>query len=58
MQLLDVIAAMLVLGAASAFALGAVALARSNDLEALYLLVVGVVVLRAGVQLARPGTSA
>jgi hypothetical protein len=58
MQLLDALAAALVLGAATAFTFGAMALARSNDVEALYFLVIGVVALRAGVQLARPGASA
>jgi hypothetical protein len=58
MQLLDTLAAALVLGAAAAFTFGALALARSNDVEALYFLVVGVVALRAGVQLVRPGSSA
>jgi hypothetical protein len=58
MQVLDVLAAALVLGAAAAFTFGALALARSNDVEALYFLVVGVVALRAGVQLVRPGASA
>jgi len=58
MQLLDVLAALLVLGAAAAFALGALALTRSNDVEAFYMLVAGVVALRAGVQIVRPGASA
>lgn len=58
MQLLDLLAAALVLGAAAAFTFGALALARSNDVEALYFLVVGVVALRAGVQLVRPGANA
>lgn len=58
MQLLDVLAALLVLGAAAAFAFGAIALTRSNDVEAFYMLVVGVVALRAGVQVVRPGASA
>jgi hypothetical protein len=57
MQLLDALAALLVLGAAAAFTFGALALSRSNDVEALYFLVVGVVALRAGVHLARPGAS-
>lgn len=57
MQLLDALAALLVLGAAAAFTFGALALSRSNDVEALYFLVVGVVALRAGVQVVRPGTS-
>ena len=58
MQLLDALAAALVLGAAAAFTFGALALARSNDVEALYFLIVGIVALRAGVQLVRPGSSA
>jgi len=58
MQLLDALAALLVLGAAAAFTFGALALARSNDVEALYFLVVGFAALRAGVQLVRPGASA
>jgi multisubunit Na+/H+ antiporter MnhG subunit len=58
MQVLDVLAAILVLGAAAAFALGAIALARANDVEALYMLVIGVIALRAGVQIVRPGASA
>ena len=58
MQLLDVLAGLLVAGAAAAFTFGALALAKSNDVEALYFLVIGVVVLRAGVQIIRPGTSA
>lgn len=58
MQLLDLLAALLVVAAAAAFTFGALALARSSDVEAFYYLVVGVVALRAGVQLARPGASA
>lgn len=58
MQLLDLLAAALVLGAAAAFTFGALALARANDVEAIYFLVVGVVALRAGVQLVRPGANA
>ena len=58
MQLLDALAAALVLGATTAFTFGALALSRSNDVEAIYFLVVGVVALRAGVQLVRPGASA
>ena len=58
MQLLDVLAALLVLGAATAFAFGATALARANDIEAIYFLVVGIVALRAGIQVVRPGASA
>lgn len=55
MQLLDVLAAVLVVGAAAAFTFGALALARASDVEAVYFLIVGVVALRSGVQLARPG---
>lgn len=58
MQMLDVLAAALVIGAAAAFIFGAMALARASDVEAVYLLVIGVVALRAGVQLVRPGASA
>ncbi|MBX3190493.1 MAG: hypothetical protein KF819_26065 [Labilithrix sp.] len=58
MQALDALAAVLVIGAAAAFTFGAMALSRSNDVEALYYLVVGVVALRAGVQIVRPGASA
>jgi hypothetical protein len=58
MQLLDLLAALLVLGSAVAFALGASALARSVDVEALYWLIVGVVTVRAGVALAKPEASA
>ena len=58
MQLLDVLAGLLVAGAAAAFTFGALALSKSNDIEALYFLVIGIVVLRAGVQIIRPGTSA
>ena len=58
MQVLDVLAAALVIGAAAAFTFGALALARTNDVEAFYFLVVGVVALRAGVQVVRPGASA
>lgn len=57
-DVLDVLAALLVLGAAVAFAFGALALSRASDVEAIYYLVVGVVALRAGVQLVRPGASA
>lgn len=58
MHLIDVLAALLVLGAAGAFVLGALALSRSSDVEAIYFLVVGVVALRAGVQIVRPGAGA
>jgi len=58
MQLLDVLAAALILGAAAAFTFGAMALARASDVEAIYYLVIGIVALRAGVQLVRPGANA
>ncbi len=58
MHLLDVLAAVLVIGAAGAFTFGAMALARASDVEALYFLVVGIVALRGGVQLVRPGAGA
>jgi hypothetical protein len=58
MQVLDVLAAILVIAAAVVFTMGCMALAKSNDVEALYDLVVGIVALRAGVQLVRPGASA
>lgn len=55
--MLDVLGALLVLGAAVAFTFGALALARASDVEAIYLLVIGTVALRAGVQLVRPGAT-
>jgi hypothetical protein len=58
MQILDVLAALLVVGAAAAFTFGAMALSRASDIEAIYYLVIGIVALRAGVQLARPGVGA
>lgn len=58
MKLLDVLAAVLVVGAAAAFTFGAMALAHASDVEATYYLIVGVVALRSGVQLARPGAGA
>jgi hypothetical protein len=58
MQLLDVLAAIFVVGATVAFTFGAMALSRASDVEAVYFLVIGVVALRSGVQLVRPGASA
>lgn len=58
MQVLDVVAFLLVVGAAAAFGFGAVALSKANDVEAIYLLVIGIVALRAGVQVVRPGANA
>jgi hypothetical protein len=57
MKALDIVAAVLVLIAAAAFGVGNAALARAEDVHALYWLVVGVAALRAGVQLARPGAA-
>ena len=55
MKLVDVIAVALVIAAASAFVAGEMAIARVEDLRAVYWLAVGVVSLRAAVQVARPG---
>jgi hypothetical protein len=55
MQLVDVLAIVLVVAAAVAFVFGENALARAEDLRAMYWLAVGVVSLRAAVQVARPG---
>jgi hypothetical protein len=53
----DAVAILLLLLAVAAFGVGQAALARAEDLEALYWLVVGVVGVRAAVQLARPGNA-
>jgi hypothetical protein len=58
MQLVDVLAVALVIAAGASFVLGETALARAEDLRALYWLAVGVVSLRAAVQVARPGAKA
>jgi hypothetical protein len=55
MQLVDLLAIALLAAAATAFVLGQGALARAEDLPALYWLGVGVVSLRAATQIARPG---
>jgi hypothetical protein len=57
-RFLDAIAAVLVLVAAAAFVYGNAALAQAQDLQALYWLIVGVVAVRAAVQIARPGAGA
>ena len=54
-KLLDAIAVALLFAAVAAFALGNSALARAEDLHALYWLVIGVVAVRAAVQMGRPG---
>ncbi len=58
MAILDVLGLVLVLGATVGFSLGALALARSNDMEAVFFLVAGFTSLRAGRQLARQGSRA
>jgi hypothetical protein len=55
MQLVDVLAIVLLIAAGVAFFVGESALARAEDLQALYWLVVGAVAVRAAVQVARPG---
>lgn len=55
MQLVDLLAIALLAAAGTGFLLGDAALARSDDLAAVYWLVVGVVSLRAATQVARPG---
>ena len=54
-KLLDAVAVMLLVAAVAAFVLGNSALARTDDLHALYWLVIGVVTVRAAVQIGRPG---
>jgi len=58
MQLVDALAIVLIVAAAAAFVLGDAALARAEDLKALYWLVIGVVSVRAAVQIARPRAKA
>jgi hypothetical protein len=58
MQLVDLLAIALLVAAATAFVLGEGALARAEDLLALYWLAVGVASLRAATQIARPGARA
>ena len=53
-RFLDVVASVLVLGAAFALYRGASALAGGSDVLALYWLVAGTVAMRSGVQLLRP----
>jgi hypothetical protein len=54
MQLVDALAIVLIVAAAAAFVMGDAALARAEDLKALYWLVIGAVSVRASVQIARP----
>jgi hypothetical protein len=58
MQLVDLLAIALAAAAGAAFVTGEGALARADDLTAVYWLVVGVVSLHAAVQVARPGAKA
>jgi hypothetical protein len=58
MQVVDVLAIALVVAAGVAFVMGDLALAHTEDLHAIYWLAVGVVSLRAAVQVARPGAKA
>ena len=52
--MLDALAVAFLVLAVAGFALGAHALGRASDVEALYWLVVGVVAVRAAVQVGRP----
>ena len=58
MHLFDIVAVFMVVLAAIAFALGGMALARADDLVAAYWLLVGLVMLRASVQIAKSGVKA
>jgi hypothetical protein len=58
LALADGVAVLLLVAAATSFWLGASALARAEDLKALYWLVVGVVTVRAAVEVVRPGAKA
>ena len=51
----DILAVVMLVAAAIAFVLGSSALARAEDLTALYWLVTGIVLVRASVQIARSG---
>jgi hypothetical protein len=53
--LVDIVALLLAIGSAIAFFLGNAALARAEDLPALYWLIVGAIAVRSAVHLARPG---
>jgi hypothetical protein len=55
MHAYDVLAVILLILAATAFMFGSSALARAEDLTALYWLVVGMVTMRGAVQIARSG---
>jgi hypothetical protein len=55
MQIGDILAIVLLAGAAVAFGMGSMALSRAEDLKALYWLMIGVFALRGAVQVGRPG---
>ena len=55
MQLVDALAITLMVAAALAFILGEAALARGEDLRAVYWLAVGLFSLRGAIQVGRPG---
>ncbi len=54
-RVIDALSILLVVAAGTAFSLGIVALGEQRDLHALYWLVVGGLVLKASVDLLRPG---
>jgi hypothetical protein len=54
MQLVDVLALVVLIIGAVAFVMGGIALSRAADLEAFYWLIVGLVGVRASVQMVRP----
>ncbi len=56
-RVIDILSILLVAAAATAFSLGVIALGEQRDLHALYWLVVGGLVLKASVDLLRPGRS-
>jgi hypothetical protein len=58
LALADGVAVVLLAASATSFWLGSSALARAEDLKAFYWLVVGVVTVRAAVEVARPGAKA
>jgi len=57
-HLADALAVVLLIAAGVSFWLGSSALARAEDLKAFYWLAVGVVTVRAAVQVVRPGAKA
>jgi hypothetical protein len=58
MQLVDGLAIALLVAAGAAFFVGEAALARAEDLKAIYWLVVGAIAVRAAIQIGRPGAKA